>query len=146
MVCLHLKSLFLTLKYLTYHRLCSVLEKKNQQNLSLFLKRMFLSHLSLGYLTGSEDYYTHGRCYNSFCGMDLRDNTNPTFANGSYSSELFADKVIDIVKNHDGDKVSLQKHTHVINRHFKATKMKLYIRKKSTLFLFLFKSLIVDTR
>ena len=38
--------------------------------------------------------------------MDLRDNTSPTFANGSYSTELFADKVINIVKNHDGDKVS----------------------------------------
>ena len=65
-----------------------------------------LTGLILGYLTGSEDYYSHHTCYYDFCGMDLRDNTNPTFANGSYSTELFADKVINIVKNHDGDKVS----------------------------------------
>ena len=40
------------------------------------------------------------------CGYDLRDNLDPVYtANGTYSTHLFADKVIDIVNKHQGDKV-----------------------------------------
>ena len=40
------------------------------------------------------------------CGYDLRDNLDPVYtANGTYSTHLFANKVIDIVNKHQGDKV-----------------------------------------
>ena len=40
------------------------------------------------------------------CGYNLRDNLDPVYtANGTYSTHLFADKVIDIVNKHQGDKV-----------------------------------------
>ncbi|KAH3795498.1 arylsulfatase B-like [Dreissena polymorpha] len=58
-----------------------------------------------GYLTGSEGYYNHYRCHAKMCGTDFMENTTPTNNyNGSYSTHLFANRVIDIINNHTDDK------------------------------------------
>ncbi|XP_002735557.2 arylsulfatase B-like [Saccoglossus kowalevskii] len=56
-----------------------------------------------GYLTGSEDYYTHNRSYDKFHGMDFRENmqiVQPQY-NGQYSTHVFAEKAKNIIKSHD---------------------------------------------
>ena len=54
------------------------------------------------------DHFTHYHCVSGMNGYDLRDNLDPVYtANGTYSTHLFADKVVDIVNKHQGDKVCL---------------------------------------
>ncbi|KAK7491342.1 hypothetical protein BaRGS_00017443 [Batillaria attramentaria] len=62
-----------------------------------------------GYLTGSEMYFNHTRCYDrsgsDWCGLDLRDNTTPVFSEtGNYSAHLFTRQAVNIVKNHPPSK------------------------------------------
>lgn len=67
--------------------------------------------LSLGYLTGSEDYYTHFRPGDAvtskhWLGYDLWENDAPFWpAIGNYSVFVFNDKINNIIDKHDQNKV-----------------------------------------
>ncbi|KAK5852288.1 hypothetical protein PBY51_023768 [Eleginops maclovinus] len=64
-----------------------------------------------GYLTGSEDYFTHVRCNRiaalnlSRCALDLRDGEEvATGYKGDYSTELFSQRATSIIKKHNPNK------------------------------------------
>lgn len=67
-----------------------------------------------GYYTGSEDYYTHQRSYFitplnvTRCALDLRDGEDPApMYSGVYSTELFSERAINIIRNHNTKTVIL---------------------------------------
>ena len=82
---------------------CSVLISYSFGKVILVLKSPWYF---AGYLTGSEEYFTHERCFGEFCGMDLRENTKPARAVGIYSTHLFTDRVTNIIKSHSTNNVS----------------------------------------
>ncbi|XP_046368891.2 arylsulfatase B-like [Haliotis rufescens] len=60
----------------------------------------------LGYYNGDEDYFTHVRQLSSEeVGLDFRVNkTVKRDANGTYSANVFADRAVEIIENHDNSK------------------------------------------
>ena len=72
---------------------------KHNISLTIFLNCFPLP----GYLTGSEDYYTHKRTGY----LDLRDNLEPVFnETGHYSAHLFTQKASDVIMAHNSSQVN----------------------------------------
>jgi arylsulfatase B/arylsulfatase I/J len=55
----------------------------------------------LGYYLGSEDYFFHNRTYNGVSGYDLLKQTTPIFRNNTYSTYVFGNESLDILKYYD---------------------------------------------
>ena len=54
-----------------------------------------------GYYLGAEDYYNHNRSYEGDDGYDLRDNTTPIFRNATYSTWMYGNRTMDLLKEYD---------------------------------------------
>lgn len=78
--------------------------------------RCWPAHLTsfpvLGYLLGSEDYYTHDHCVLikaknvTRCALDFRDGEEvATGFKNVYSTNLFTERAIDLIANHKTEKV-----------------------------------------
>ena len=65
----------------------------------------------IGYLCGQEGYYDHSHCSNkphspSYCGYDFRDNEKPIHdVIGQYSANLFSEKAVNLINEHEDNKV-----------------------------------------
>lgn len=64
-----------------------------------------------GFLSGSEDHYTHSQRYKGTLALDLRNGEEPAPEyNGQYSAELFSQKAASVIENHENH----EKVTHTV--------------------------------
>lgn len=80
--------------------------------LTLYWPTYLKSSPVLGYLLGSEDYYSHDRCVLikakniTRCALDFRDGEEvATGFKNMYSTNLFTERAIDLIANHKSEKV-----------------------------------------
>lgn len=80
--------------------------------MTLYWPAYLTSFPVLGYLLGSEDYYSHDRCVLikakniTRCALDFRDGEEvATGFKNMYSTNLFTERAIDLIANHKTEKV-----------------------------------------
>lgn len=80
--------------------------------MTLYWPAYLTSSPVLGYLLGSEDYYSHDRCVLikakniTRCALDFRDGEEvATGFKNMYSTNLFTERAIDLIANHKTEKV-----------------------------------------
>ena len=79
----------------------------------ILLKRtnLVLIHTAGFYNGWADDHYSHVLTEEEFSGVDLHDDAGdvltPVFSeNGTYSTQLFSEKAIEIIRNHNSEQVS----------------------------------------